>query len=50
MVGKSTWGSGATGKNLKAAAPDKKIANVISEVATGLRMNGAEKLEEKFMR
>ena len=50
MVGKSTCGSGATGKNLKAAAPDKKIAKVINEVATGLRMKGAEKLEEKFMR
>src|SRR5450755_2546351 len=50
MVGKSTCGSGATGKNLKATAPERKIAKVISEVATGRRMNGAEKLEEKFIR
>src|SRR5467141_1120311 len=50
MVGKSTCGSGATGKNRNATAPDRKIAKVISEVATGRRIKGAEKLEEKFTR
>jgi hypothetical protein len=49
MVGRSTCGSGATGRNRKAVTPDSKIATVISDVATGRRMNGAEKLEEKFM-
>src|SRR5437763_15820719 len=48
MVGKSTWGNGATGNNLKATTPDKRIANVMSEMATGRRMKGAEKLEETF--
>src|ERR1700730_13078392 len=48
MVGKSTCGRGATGSNRKAAAPASKIAREISEVATGRRMKGAEKLEEKF--
>jgi len=48
MVGKSTCGSGATGKNLKATAPERKIATVINDVATGRRIKGAEKLEEKF--
>ncbi len=45
IVGKSTCGRGATGKKLNATAPERKIAMVISEVATGRRMNGAEKLE-----
>jgi hypothetical protein len=45
MVGKSTWGSGATGKNRNAIAPERKIAMVTSEVATGLRTKGAEKLD-----
>ena len=45
MVGKSTCGSGATGKNLKAIAPERKIAMVTSDVATGLRTKGAEKLD-----
>jgi hypothetical protein len=49
MVGRSTCGNGATGRNRKAVAPDSKIATVISDVATGRRMNGAEKLEEKFI-
>ena len=48
MVGKSTCGSGATGRNRKATTPDRRMAKVISEVATGRRMKGAEKLEEKF--
>ena len=48
MVGKSTCGSGATGRNRKATAPERKIASVISEVATGRRINGAEKLDEIF--
>src|SRR6202790_3210166 len=48
MVGKSTCGSGATGRKRKATAPERKIARVIKEVATGRRMNGVEKLEEKF--
>src|ERR1700716_4266827 len=48
MVGKSTCGSGATGKNLKATTPDKKIAMVTRDVATGRRIKGAEKLDEKF--
>ena len=45
MVGRSTCGSGATGKKRKAITPDKKIAMVTSEVATGRRKNGAEKLD-----
>src|SRR6202790_3275537 len=45
IVGKSTCGSGATGKKLKATAPERKIAIVISEVVTGRRMNGAEKFD-----
>jgi hypothetical protein len=47
-VGKSTCGSGATGRNRNAIAPERKIAIVTSEVATGLRINGAEKLDWKF--
>jgi hypothetical protein len=49
MVGRSTCGSGATGRNRKAVIPESKIATVICDVATGRRINGAEKLEEKFM-
>jgi hypothetical protein len=45
IVGKSTCGSGATGRNRNAIAPERKIAIVTSEVATGLRTNGAEKLD-----
>src|ERR1700686_391573 len=47
MVGKSTWGRGDTGRKRKATTPERKIAMVISEVATGRRMNGAEKLAEE---
>jgi hypothetical protein len=42
MVGKSTWGSGETGKTVKAIPPAMAIAMVSSVVATGLRMKGAE--------
>src|ERR1043166_9034881 len=48
IVGKSICGNGATGKKRKATAPDRKIAMVMSVVATGRLMKGAEKLEEKF--
>jgi len=48
MVGRSTGGSGATGRNRNAIAPERKMAMVTSEVATGLRTNGAEKLDWKF--
>src|SRR5689334_5337931 len=47
IVGKSTCGSGATGKKRNATTPERRMAKVISEVATGRRMKGAEKLEEK---
>src|SRR5262249_32349103 len=50
MVGKSTWGRGATGKKRNAPAPASRIAKEISDVATGLRMKGPEKLELKFKR
>src|SRR5215472_9030131 len=46
IVGKSTCGSGATGRKRKATTPERRIAAVISDVATGRRMKGAEKLEE----
>src|SRR5271168_4554725 len=42
MVGKSTCGSGATGSRLKQMAPAIAIAMVISVVATGRWMKGAE--------
>ena len=45
MVGKSTWGRGATGRKRKATMPDSRIARVTRTVATGLRM----KVSEKFM-
>src|SRR6266851_985973 len=48
MVGKSICGRGATGRKRKATAPERKMAIVMSEVATGRRIKGAEKLEEKF--
>src|SRR5712664_4623981 len=48
MVGKSICGSGATGRKRKATAPERKMAKVISVVATGRLIKGAEKLEEKF--
>src|SRR5215472_5274205 len=48
MVGKSICGSGATGKNWNATIPDNAMARVMSEVATGRRMKGAEKLDDMF--
>src|SRR3979411_396218 len=48
MVGKSTCGSGGTGRKRNETAPERKMAMVINDVATGRRMKGAEKLEEKF--
>ena len=42
MVGKSTCGSGATGRSGHAASPSSAIAIISSEVATGRRMKGAE--------
>ena len=44
MVGKSTCGSGATGSIGKATIPTRRIPAIRSEVATGLRMKGAEML------
>src|ERR1700679_3053998 len=46
MVGKSTWGGGENGRTLKAIPPAIAIAAVSRVVATGRRMNGAE----RFMR
>ena len=43
MVGKSTCGSGATGSTVNAMAPAMATAMVSSVVATGRRMNGAER-------
>src|SRR5579859_7055222 len=48
IVGKSTCGSGETGRKLNATMPDSKIAKVISDVATGRRINGPEKLDDRF--
>ena len=42
MVGKSTWGRGATGRSGHAASPSSAIAIISSDVATGRRMKGAE--------
>src|SRR3954452_1541169 len=44
MVGNSTCGRGATGSIWYAMAPARARPAVKSEVATGLRMNGAERL------
>src|ERR1700722_1480920 len=43
MVGKSTCGRGETGSTMNAAAPASATATVNSVVATGRRMNGAER-------
>src|SRR3984893_1450452 len=48
IVGKSTWGNGATGRKRNATTPDSRIASVMSDVATGRRIKGPEKLEETF--
>jgi hypothetical protein len=42
IEGKSTCGSGATGKKLYATAPEIPSATVRRVVATGLSMNGVE--------
>jgi hypothetical protein len=42
MVGKSTCGSGATGRNGNDTRPAKASAAIISAVATGRRMKGSE--------
>src|ERR1700722_7530989 len=42
IVGKSTSGRGDTGSTSNAIAPAKAIATMISVVATGLRIKGAE--------
>ena len=42
MVGKSTCGRGATGKNGKATSPTNAIAAINDEVATGRSMKGSE--------
>src|SRR5580704_8414206 len=42
MVGKSTAGSAATGRFMNATIPNTRNAAAISDVAIGLRMNGAE--------
>src|SRR5580704_278026 len=44
MVGKSTCGSGDTGRKLKATAPASATATVNKVVATGRRMNGDDRL------
>src|ERR1700735_4244192 len=44
MVGKSTCGNGATGNSGKTTRPTRKIPPINSEVAIGLRTNGAEML------
>ncbi len=44
MVGKSTCGSGATGRKGNATIPTNARAAINSVVATGRRMNGSEML------
>src|SRR5208283_173354 len=44
IVGKSTCGRGETGNTRNATAPASAIAAVSSAVATGLRINGEERL------
>ncbi len=43
IVGKSTCGSGASGKSGNTTMPSTASAAVNSEVAIGRRMNGSEK-------
>ncbi len=43
MVGKSTCGSGATGRNGNAASPIATSAAISSEVAIGRLINGSER-------
>src|SRR5208283_5391260 len=42
IVGKSTWGSGDTGRRRKATAPASDTAMIRRVVAIGLRMKGSE--------
>jgi hypothetical protein len=42
MVGKSTWGSGDTGRSRKAITPARTNPTVRSVVATGRFIKGAE--------
>ncbi len=44
ITGKSTCGSGDTARNVKATAPARMIDRFSSDVATGRRMNGADRL------
>jgi hypothetical protein len=44
IVGKSTCGSGDTGKSRNATAPARATATVNNEVATGFLMKGEERL------
>jgi hypothetical protein len=48
IVGKSTCGNGATGRKRNATMPERRMASVISDVATGRRMKGPEKFDERF--
>jgi hypothetical protein len=41
-VGKSTFGRSLTGSNLYPITPKRRIPNIISVVATGLRMNTSD--------
>src|ERR1700677_2976136 len=50
IVGKSTCGSGETGKTLKAIIPAIAIATVSSVVATGRRMNGSDTFMQAALR
>src|SRR3981081_1587393 len=49
IVGKSTCGNGATGRKRNATKPDRRIASVIRDVATGRRIKGTEKFEDAFI-
>src|ERR1700730_567526 len=42
MVGKSTCGNGATGRNGNATMPSIASADMMSDVATGRRMDGSD--------
>src|SRR3954468_24001789 len=42
MVGKSTFGSAATGSMLKAAIPNTRMPSIRSDVAIGRRIKGSE--------
>src|SRR5690349_18804766 len=44
IVGYSTWGTGATGRNINAIPPASASAKVSNDVAMGRLMNGVDKL------